>query len=104
MKLLLNAGIKFLAGFALVALLLFLPAGTILFPNAWLMIALLFIPMLILGAVLWKRAPELLAKRLNHREQESDQRQVVALLGLLFVIGFVVAGLDFRFGWSHLPV
>lgn len=103
MKLLLNAGVKFPADIVLVGLLLFLPAGTILYPNAWLMMALLFVPMLALGIVLWKRAPELLAKRLNHREQESDQRQVVALSGLLFVAGFVVAGLDFRFGWSQLP-
>lgn len=103
MKLLLNALTKYLAGALLVGLLLFLPAGTFSYPNAWLFLGLLFVPMLILGAVLFAKAPELLAKRLNHREKQTEQKKVVAGSGLLFVGGFVLAGLDFRFGLSHVP-
>jgi len=102
-KLLIGALTKYLAGLLLVAALLFLPAGTWYYPGAWLFLALLFLPILILGTVLFFRAPALLEKRLNHREQERTQRGVVALSGLSFVIGFVVAGLDFRFGWLPLP-
>ncbi|MBO5883355.1 MAG: isoprenylcysteine carboxylmethyltransferase family protein [Clostridia bacterium] len=71
--------------------------------NAWLFIALLFIPMVILGIVLLVKAPDLLEKRLNAKEEEKTQRGVVAISGLLFICGFVVAGLDFRFGWSRVP-
>ena len=104
MKLLLDALIKFAAGVALLGMLLFLPAGTLYYPNAWLFLALLFLPMLVLGAVLFVKAPELLKKRLNNKEKEKTQSKVVALSGLLFVGSFVLAGLDFRFGWSGLPV
>lgn len=104
MKLLLHALIKFIIGLVLVGVLLFLPAGSFGYANAWLFIALLFIPMLILGIVLFAKAPELLEKRLGAREEENTQKGVVALSGLLFVVGFVVAGLDFRFGWSHVPL
>ncbi len=103
MKLLIGALTKFLVGLALVGALLFLPAGTFGYVNGWLFIALLFIPMLILGVVLFFKAPELLEKRLNAKEDENTQKGVVALSGLLFVGGFVVAGLDYRFGWSHVP-
>ena len=99
MKLLLKALIKFLVGLGLVALLLFLPAGTFDYRGAWLFIGLLFVPILILGAVLLVRAPKLLEKRLSAKEKESTQKGVVAVSGLLFVAGFVVAGLDHRFGW-----
>ena len=103
-KLLFNALIKFLCGLFLVGLLIFLPAGTLHYANGWLFIGILFIPMLILGIVLLIKAPALLEKRLNARERESTQRGIIALSGLLFPAGFVVAGLDYRFGWSHIPL
>lgn len=103
MKLLFNALIKFTVGLLLVGALLFIPAGGFGYTNGWLFIGLLFIPMLILGAVLLIKAPELLKKRLGAKEEEGTQKGVVAVSGLLFVGGFVVAGLDFRFGWSYVP-
>jgi len=103
MKLLLNALIKFISGFLLTALLLFLPAGTWSYPNAWLFIALLFAPMLLLGAWLYFKAPELLKKRVGGREKEETQKAVVAVSGLAFVLSFVLCGLDFRFGWTYVP-
>ncbi len=103
MKILINASIKFLFGLLLVGLLLFLPAGSFRYTNGWLFIALLFIPMLILGAVLYLKAPELLKRRLDSKENENTQKGVVGVSALLFIGGFVVAGLDFRFGWSSLP-
>lgn len=103
MKLLFRALIKFIIGLVLVGVLLFLPAGTFNYRNGWLFIGLLFIPMLILGIVLFVKAPELLEKRLNAKEDENTQKGVVAISGLLFIAGFIVAGLDFRFGWSHVP-
>ena len=103
MKLLVNALLKFVSGFAAVGLLLFLPAGTLRYWNAWLFSALLFLPMLMVGILLFLKAPELLEKRLNTREQEGTQKAVVALSALMFCLGCVLAGLDFRFGWSHMP-
>jgi protein-S-isoprenylcysteine O-methyltransferase Ste14 len=94
---------KYLAGLVLVALLLFVPAGSLAYPNGWLFISLLFIPMLVLGLVLLFKAPELLEKRLNAKEEQGEQRKVVGLSALLFLAGFVTAALDFRFGWSQLP-
>lgn len=104
MKLLVNALLKFVSGLAAVGLLLFLPAGTLRYWNAWLFSALMFLPMLMVGILLFLKAPELLEKRLNTREQEGTQKAVVALSALIFCLGFVLAGLDFRFGWSHMPV
>ena len=103
MKLLMQAVTKFAAGLLMVGLLLFLPAGTLRYPGGWRFCALLFIPMLILGAVLFRKAPELLKKRLAGEEKESEQRAVIGASLLMFVGGFVVAGLDFRFGWSNMP-
>lgn len=103
MKLFCKALIKFIIGLVAVGALLFLPAGTLAYTNGWLFIGLLFIPMLLLGAVMLFKAPALLEKRLNVKETEKTQKGVVAVSGLLFVIGFLVAGLDFRFGWSHVP-
>ena len=103
-KLVLSALVKYLAGLIMVGTMLFLPAGTLRYPGGWLFITLLFVPMLFLGLILLVKAPELLAKRLNAREKESEQRAVVALSFLMFVGGFVVAALDFRFGWSEFPV
>ncbi len=103
MKLFLNALTKYLGGLLLVGVLLFLPAGTLAWSGAWLFCALLFLPMLLLGVVLFLRAPQLLQKRLDAKEKEAGQRGVVALGGLMFLGGFITAGLDFRFGWSHVP-
>lgn len=102
-KLLLNALTKYLAGLVLVGLLLFLPAGTLAWPGGWRLIGLLFLPMLVLGVVLFCKAPALLEKRLQSKEKQAGQSKVVALSGLMFVGGFVLAGLDYRFGWSQLP-
>ena len=102
-KLLVNALVKFVCGILLMGLVLFLPAGTFYYPNAWLFIALLFIPMLFLGAVLFLKAPELLRKRLNSKEKETAQVGIVAASALMFVGAFVAAGLDFRFGWTVVP-
>ena len=104
MKLAISALIKFTVGLALVGLLLFLPAGTLSYANGWLFIGLLFLPMLLLGIVLLIRSPELLEKRLEAKEKENTQKGVVAASGLLFIVGFAVAGLDFRFGWSKMPL
>lgn len=103
-NLMIQALIKGLSGLVLVGLFLFLPAGTFAFWNGWLFIALLFVPMLILGVVLLLKAPELLAKRLNNKEKEDAQRKVVGMTALIFIAGFVLTGLDFRFGWSKLPL
>lgn len=103
-KLLISALIKFLAGLVLMGLVLFLPAGTMAYPNAWLFLGLLFIPMLLLGIVLFLKVPALLEKRLQSKEKENTQKGVVAASGLMFIGSFVLAGLDFRFGWTHVPV
>lgn len=103
MKLFLQAVIKYLVGLILVGLLVFLSAGSFHYMNGWLFIGLLFVPMLILGIVLFLKAPELLAKRLDAKESEDTQKWVVGLSGLIFLAGFIVAGLDFRFGWSQMP-
>ena len=99
-----QASVKFLFGLIFVGVLLFLPAGGLQYQNGWLFIGLLFIPILLLGIVMLIKSPKLLEKRLNAKEKESTQKGVVALSGVLFVAGFVVAGLDFRFGWSHVPL
>lgn len=103
MKLALNALIKFLSGLIILGLLLFLPAGSLRFLNAWLFLALLFVPMLFLGLWLLLKAPALLEKRLESRESEAVQKRVVAVSALAFILSFVLAGLDYRFGWSSLP-
>lgn len=103
MKLLCNALIKLLCGLLLISLLIFLPAGTLRYFNGWLLLGVLFVPMLILGVVLLIKSPDLLAKRLDVREKQSTQKRVVSLSALLFLFGFLAAGLDFRFGWTHVP-
>ena len=103
MKLIFNALIKFIMGLILVGMLLFVPAGTVRFSGAWIFISLLFIPMLLLGVILLFKAPKLLEKRLDGKEKESTQKGVVAFSALIFLAGFVVSGLDFRFGWSKVP-
>ncbi|MBP3572554.1 MAG: isoprenylcysteine carboxylmethyltransferase family protein [Clostridia bacterium] len=104
MKLFLNALTKFIAGLLLVALLLFLPAGTIRYPGGLLFLCLLFVPMLLMGIVMLARARDLLAKRLDVKEKQGTQKGVVAVMGLIFLSGFILAGLDFRFGWSKVPL
>ena len=98
-----QAILKYTAGILLVSLLLFLPAGTVSYPGAWRFMALLFIPMFFLGLILFLKAPELLEKRLQAKEKEAAQKSAVAWSAFLFLGGFVLAGLDHRFGWSALP-
>ena len=103
MKLLMEALVKFVCGLLLVGLLIFLPAGTLSYTCGWLLIGLLFGPMLIAGFVMLYKSPEFLKRRLDAKEKQGTQKGVVALSGLMFIAGFVVAGLDFRFGWSQMP-
>ena len=93
----------FAVGVLLVALLLFLPAGTLAYPGAWRLMGLLFVPMVILGVLLLFFAPEVLKKRLNAKEKMGDQKRVIGLSGVVFLLGFVLAGMDFRFGWTDVP-
>ena len=104
MKLLLNALTKFLVGLLLVGLLIFLPAGTLAYPGGILFLCLLFIPMLLMGVVMMISARDLLAKRLDAKEKQAAQKGVQSLSGLVFIAGFVLAGLDFRFSWSDVPL
>ena len=103
MKLLMEALTKFTCGLLLVGLLIFLPAGTIAYTYGWILMGLLFGPMLIAGFVMLAKSPEFLKRRLDAKEKQGTQKGVVALSGLMFIAGFVVAGLDFRFGWSTMP-
>ena len=103
MKLLTEAVTKFTCGLLLVGLLIFLPAGTLQYPYGWLLIGLLFGPMLIAGFVMLAKSPDFLKKRLDAKEKQAAQKGVLAFSGLMFIAGFVVAGLDFRFGWSQMP-
>lgn len=102
-KLFIQAIVKFLFGLLLIGFLLFVPADTFTYWNAWLFIVLLFIPMFIAGIILMFKNPDLLRKRLNTREKESEQKIVLLLSSLMFVLGFVLAGLDYRFEWFVLP-
>lgn len=102
-KLFLQAIVKYLAGLFIFGLLLFLPAGTFKYPNGWLMITVLFVPMFIAGIVMMFKNPELLKKRLNAKEEEKEQKGVVAFSGIMFLTAFVAAGLSFRFKWLLLP-
>lgn len=101
-KLLFQAAIKFTLG-VLVIGLLFIPANTIYYWNGWLFMGLLFVPMLIAGIVLMIKNPELLRKRLNTKEKESEQKQVLAFSGLMFLFGFIIAGLNYRYSWITSP-
>ena len=102
-KLFTEAIIKFVSGILLVGLLVFLPAGTLNFHGGLLFMGILFVPMLAVGIVMMIKNPELLKIRLNAKEKEKEQDKVVKLSGLMFLSGFIIAGLDFRFGWSKLP-
>lgn len=94
---------KFLLGVVLVGALIFLPAGTLDFFAGWLLMTILFVPMFGAGLVMMAKNPGLLEKRLNAKEKERTQSQVVKLSGLMFIAGFLLAGLDFRFSWLPLP-
>jgi len=98
-----QAIVKFSLGVVLVGVLLFLPAGTLDSPGGWLLMAILFIPMFAAGLVMMRKNPDLLKKRLQAKEKQSEQSTVVKLSGLMFLAGFIVAGLDFRFRWLPLP-
>lgn len=102
-KLFIQALLKFSLGIVLVGLLVFLPAGTLNFFGGWLFMGVLFIPMFCAGIVMMLKNPSLLKKRLNAKEKENEQSLVVKLSGLMFIVGFVIAGLDYRFGWCVLP-
>lgn len=103
MKLMISALVKVILGIVLVGLLVFLPAGTLSFTAGWIFMGVLFVPLLILGILLFIKAPKLLEKRLESKEEEKTQKVVVAASALIFVGGFVVAGLDYRFSWSRVP-
>ena len=102
-KLFIQAIVKYLLGIILFSILLFVPAGTVYYWNAWLLIGSLFIPMFIVGIVLGIKNPELLRKRLNAKEKEAEQKSVILFGTLMFVGGLVVAGLDYRYQWLVLP-
>ncbi len=102
-RLFFSAMFKFTLGLVLLGVLLFLPAGTFHWPGAWRFLTVLFVPMAFAGIVLMARNPELLRKRLNAREKQGEQQLVIKLSGLMFLVGFVLAALDFRYAWFPLP-
>ena len=102
-KLFIQAITKFTFGFIIIALLLFIPAGTLNYLNAWLFIGILFVPMFIVGIILMIKSPDLLRKRLNSKEKESEQGILLMVCGVMFICGFVVSGLNYRFEWIILP-
>lgn len=103
MKLILNALTKFIFGVIIIGAMLFLPAWTLDYPGGWLFMALLFIPVFIMGVVLFIKAPDLLERRLREKESEMTQKKVVGISALMFTLGFVISSLDFRFGISRVP-
>lgn len=102
-KLFFQALSKFLIGLVIICMLLFIPAGTLDYPNGWLFIALLFIPMFFAGIIMLFKSPDLLRKRLNAKESEDEQKTVILVSGIMFLLAFILAGLNFRFGWFKLP-
>ncbi len=102
-RLLWEAITKYLMGLLLVGLLIFIPAGSISFFNGWLLLGLLFIPMFIVGIIMFIKNPELLKSRLNAKEKESEQKEVLVYSGMMFLSGFIIAGLNYRFKWIELP-
>ena len=104
MKLFFEAIIKFLLGVVLIGLLVFLPAGTLNYINGWIFMGVLFIPMFVAGIVMLIKSPNLLKSRLDAKEKQKEQNLVIKLSGLMFVAGFVVAGLDYRYNWIEVPM
>ena len=102
-KLFVEAIVKFIFGVLIIGLLIFLPANTINYWNGWLFMGLLFIPMFIAGIVMMIKSPELLKKRLNAKEKENEQKQVLLFSGLMFLAGFIIAGLNYRYSWIVIP-
>lgn len=102
-KLFFQALSKFIFGLIIICMLLFIPAGTIDYQNGWLFIALLFIPMFIAGIIIFFKSPELLKRRLNAKEEQDEQKIVLLASGIMFILAFALAGLNFRFGWHKLP-
>lgn len=102
-NLLVQALIKVTLGIVLVGMLLFLPAGTLQWNNGWLFMGILFVPMVIAGFVMLKKSPDLLEKRLRSKETEGEQRKVIGFSGLMFLVGFIAAGLSYRFSFLQLP-
>lgn len=102
-KLFFQAIIKFILGVLVIGLLLFIPANTIYYWNAWLLMGILFIPMFIVGMILMIKNPELLRKRLNAKEKENEQKRVIAISGLMFLFGFIMAGLNYKYSWIVIP-
>ena len=103
-KLFIEAISKFLLGVILVGLLIFLPAGTISYVNGWIFMGILFVPMFFAGLVMMAKNPNLLRSRINAKEKQKDQSLVVKLSGLMFLLGFIIAGLNYRFGWYVLSL
>ena len=95
--------IKFVCGVVIIGILLFVPAGSFGFWQGWLLMGILFVPMFVAGLIMMKRSPDLLRKRLSAKEEQSEQKTVLLLSGFMFIAAFVVAGLNFRFGWLTLP-
>jgi len=102
-KLFFQAITKFILGVVLVGALIFIPANTINYWNGWLFMGVLFIPMFLAGIVMMVKSPELLRRRLNAKEKEKEQKEVVLFSGLMFLVGFIIAGLNYRYSWSILP-
>ena len=102
-KLFFQALIKFTLGIVIIFLLIFIPAGTLTYLNGWIFMGILFIPMLIAGIVMMIKNPQLLKSRLDAKEKQKEQNMVIKLSGLMFIIGFITAGLDFRYSWFKLP-
>ena len=100
--LLLEAILKYLLGLIIVSLLLFIPAGTINYMNGWLFIILLFIPMFIAGIIMFCKNKDLLKSRLNIKEKTNEQKEVVLLSTIMFIVGFIIAGLNYRYKWIIL--
>ena len=103
MELLIKGIIKFILGLLIISLLLFIPAGTISYWNAWLFMGLLFIPMFIAGIILMIKNPMLLKSRLDVKEKEIEQKTVIKISGLMFITGFIIAGLNYRYNWFKIP-
>lgn len=102
-KLFFEAILKFICGIILIGLLIFIPAGTVYYFNGWLFMGILFIPMLIAGIIMMIKNPSLLKSRLDAKEKQKEQNLLIKLSGLMFIVGFILAGLDFRFKWLELP-
>ena len=102
-KLFFQALSKFFIGLIIICILLFIPAGTLDYPNGWLFIALLFIPMFFAGIIMLFKSPDLLRRRLNAKEEEEEQKTVILVSGIIFLLAFILAGLNFRFRWFKLP-